>query len=180
MDKFFNLVGLMQFARVIVAVCMKNGPRIWMNSFLFLLVLWRFGLADDLQQFNHNVITRFAFGLGLEVRADTVAQNRNCCLLDIVNCHTRAAIHRCERLSSIGEKLSSPRSCSPVHQTLDDVRSAGILWSGCANQLDDEFFNEWRYINLLHQLLPGDDSLSRKYFRQFRPIAFGTHFDNLP
>src|SRR6185437_2505076 len=101
------------------------------------LVLADFGFADDGQQLLDNVLAFLAFGLGLKIRADAMAQHGNSHFLHVLNGHTESAIHRRHRLAAVAQELAGARSRAVIDHLLDEVRRGWVLWPGRPHQPRD-------------------------------------------
>src|SRR6478736_1153090 len=98
---------------------------------------FRFG--DFLKKAKDNRFAGHAFSLGLEIRADAVAQHRDSDFLYIINGHAKAAFHRGEGLATLDQKLAGTRAGAPIDELANELRSGGVLGPRGAHQARDIF-----------------------------------------
>ena len=89
-----------------------------------LLVLGDVGLADLGDQPLDEALGRLALGLGLEVGADPVAEDRDGDLADVVERDAEPAVHRGHRLAAEDQVLAGPGAGAVVDQVLDELRAS--------------------------------------------------------
>src|SRR5205807_2568147 len=99
----------------------------WRLRFLLPLILRDFRVADHFQQLPDDVFAGLALGLGLEVGADAVAQDRDGDFLDVIDGNAKTAVHRRHRLAAHDEVLAGTDAAAPVHHLTYKVRRAWIV-----------------------------------------------------
>src|SRR5262245_57853561 len=87
---------------------------------LAFFVLRRLGVADRVEEELNDVFAALPFRLRLEVCADPMAEHGDGDLLDVVDGHAEAAVHRGHRLAAQDEKLPCPRSGAPIDHFLHE------------------------------------------------------------
>src|SRR5262245_27319071 len=111
------------------------------EEYLTLSELFNLGLGDFFDELLDDVLVGHPFGLGLKVRADAVAENRNRNFANVVDRHAEAAFHRRDRFAAVDQKLPGAGTSAPVDELFHKLGSRVVLRPRRANQaggvLDD-------------------------------------------